>query len=249
MNYITEEKYEKLHSQNLVPLDITVNVQDFLEDMKEYDSHFSQWGDKFIDLPRYGLPLVNENGKLNNNPEPVCWPLDRWNFVNLGYEDTPEDFTKFYKNVQNNIDTEKLQLETYFTQPTNALNMKSLDPLNNIKPYMVRSCILKWHTKAHFKPHYDTWHPVKWLRLWGTTNPNGMYLRFKSDDTTDGFCNWNETTQEHEIYVAEENVEPGRLYLINTLKWHDAFAYQDNVFQFFIALNVDSYEHILHGTI
>ena len=177
MNYISEENYERLHTQNLVPLDININVQDFLEDMNEYDSHFYQWGDKFTDLPRYGLPLVNENGRMDNDPEPVCWPLDRWNFVNLGYNDTPEDFTRFYKNVQNNIDTEKLQLETYFTQPTSALNMKSLEPLNDIKPYMVRSCILKWHTKAHFKPHYDTWHPVKWLRLWGTTNPDGMYLR------------------------------------------------------------------------
>jgi len=39
------------------------------------------------------------------------------------------------------------------------------------------------------------------------------------------------------------------LYLINTLKWHDAFAFKDDVYQFFIALNVDSYDHILHGTI
>ena len=107
MNYISEEDYERLHTQNLVPLDININVKDFLEDMNEYDSHFYQWGDKFTDLPRYGLPLVNENGRMDNDPEPVCWPLDRWNFVNLGYKDTPEDFTRFYKNVQNNIDTEK----------------------------------------------------------------------------------------------------------------------------------------------
>ena len=244
MNYISEEDYERLHTQNLVPLDININVKDFLEDMNEYDSHFYQWGDKFTDLPRYGLPLVNENGRMDNDPEPVCWPLDRWNFVNLGYNDTPEDFTRFYKNVQNNIDTEKLQLETYFTRPTSALNMKSLEPLNDIKPYMVRSCILKWHTKAHFKPHYDTWHPVKWLRLWGTTNPDGMYLRFKSEDTTDGFCNWNETTQEHEIYVAEENIEAGRLYLHDSSIWHDAMSFEDNTNQFFIALNIESNQWI-----
>ena len=41
---------------------------------------------------------MNKNGRLDNDPEPVCWPLDRWNFVNLGYNDTPEDFTKFYKD-------------------------------------------------------------------------------------------------------------------------------------------------------
>ena len=68
-------------------------------------------------------------------------------------------------------------------------------------------------------------------------------------ETTDGFCMWNETKKEHEIFKAEENIEPGRLYLINTLKWHDAFAFKDDVYQFFIALNVDSYDNILHGTL
>ena len=77
--------------------------------MLHYNSFFRQWGDKFTDLPRYALPLVNKNGRLDNNPEPVCWPLDRWNFVNLGYEDTPEDFTKFYKDIQNNINTDDLE--------------------------------------------------------------------------------------------------------------------------------------------
>ena len=92
---------------------------------------------------------------MHNDPEPVCYLLDRRNLL-IRYNDTPEDFTRFYKNVQNNIDTEKLQLETYFTQPTSALNMKSLEPLNDIKPYMREVVFLNAHTKAHFKPHYDT---------------------------------------------------------------------------------------------
>lgn len=242
MNFIPEKEYNELHNQNLVPLNININVDDFLSDIKEYDSFFKQWGDKFTDLSRYGLPLVNKNGRLDNEPEPACWPLDRWNFVNLGYNDTPEDFTKFYKDIQNNINTDKLELEMDFTEPTSALNMKSLEPLNEIKKYMVRSCILKWNTKAHFKPHYDTWHPVRWLRLWGTTNPDGVYVRFKADNTDDGFCMWNDITKKHEIYKAEERIEPGRLYIINTLKWHDALAFKDDVYHFFIALNVDSYE-------
>ena len=250
MTFIPKEDFERLHHQNIIPTDMKINVEEFKSEIKNYDQYFSQWGDKFTDLARLGLPLVNKNGKLGNNPEPACWPLDRWNFVNLGYEDTDEGFTEFYKNIQENILSDKLELEINFTEPTKALDMKSLDPLNDIKEYMVRSCILKWDTRAHFKPHYDTWHPVRWLRLWGTTDPDSMYLRFRAeDDNTDGFCMWNETNQEHEIYKAEENIEAGRLYLMNTLKWHDAFAFNDNVHQFFIALNIDSYEHILHGTI
>ena len=245
LNFLPEKEYEELHEKNLVPLNIKINVEDFLQEIKNYDNNFSQWCDKFENLSRYGLPLVNKNGKLYINPEPACWPLDRWNFINLGYKDTPEDFNKFYKNVQNNIVNDDLELEIDFTEPTEALSMKSLDPLNELKIFMVRSCVLKWHIKSHFKPHYDTWHPVRWKRLWGTTKPEGMYLRFKSEDTTDGFCMWNDTKKEHEIYRAEENIEPGRLYIINTLKWHDAFAFNNEVYQFFIALNVNSYELLL----
>lgn len=244
---LNEDQYSYLHSDNLVPLDIKIDVDLFNKEMVQYNSSFKQWGDKFTDLPRYGLPLVNKNGKLDNDPEPACWPLDRWNFIRLGYEDTSEGFTQFYKDCQQDIGTHLFDLETSFTTPTEALNISSLDPLDDLKPYMVRSCILKWHAKAHFKPHYDTWHPVRWLRLWGTTKPDGMYLRFKSDDNTDGFCNWNETTKQHEIYKAEENIEAGRLYIIDTLKWHDALAFEDDVHQFFIALNVDSYEVLFNS--
>ena len=53
---------------------------------------------------------------MDNDLSQYVGTVDRWNFVNLGYNDLPEDFTRFYKNVQNNIDTEELQLETYFTQ-------------------------------------------------------------------------------------------------------------------------------------
>ena len=75
MTFIPEKEYNKLHSQNLVPLDISINIDDFLIDMLHYNSFFRQWGDKFTDLPRYALPLVNKNGRLDNNPEPVCLSL------------------------------------------------------------------------------------------------------------------------------------------------------------------------------
>ena len=49
---IPEKEYNELHSQNLVPLDINIDVESFLDDMQQYQSFFKQWGDKFTDLPR-----------------------------------------------------------------------------------------------------------------------------------------------------------------------------------------------------
>lgn len=93
---------------------------------------------------------------------------------------------------------------------------------------------------GHFLPHFDTWHPTKWLRLWGTTNPEKMKLRYKVKGEN-GVVE-NKLTGDFEKYEEIKNVEPGRLYLHDSLQWHDAFAFEDEVYQFFIALNIDSYE-------
>ena len=103
MNYISKNDYEKLHEYKLQPLSIKIDVDNFLSEIIKFDEYFRPWGDKYNDLPRYGLPLINENGKLNNEIEPACWPLDRYNFiVKQKYEDTPENFIEFYNNVKNN---------------------------------------------------------------------------------------------------------------------------------------------------
>ena len=77
------DEYYKLHQQNLTPLNIKIDVDLFESQIKKYK--FIQWGDKFNEYPRYGLPVVNQNGRMDNDPEPACWPLDRWNFLQKGY--------------------------------------------------------------------------------------------------------------------------------------------------------------------
>ena len=42
MTFIPEKEYNDLHSQNLVPLDISINIDDFLIDMLHYNSFFRQ---------------------------------------------------------------------------------------------------------------------------------------------------------------------------------------------------------------
>mgnify|MGYP003319113671 CR=1 FL=1 len=233
MRHISKNNYEKLHYKNLIPIDIKINVDDFIKDISKY-THWHRWGDKFNELERYGLPLVNLNGKLYNEDEPACWPLDRWNFVNKNYEDTPEEWIKFYKDVLDDRADDFL-LDYHFDKPTSLLNIKSLSPLVKIHKYLRRSCILKWNAGGLFYPHVDTWHPVRWLRLWGCSNPENIKLRFKSND---GEKHWNGIKKEYEYYKPWDNIEPGRLYLINTLQWHDAIA-SDTVYQFFIALDID----------
>jgi len=117
-------------------------------------------------------------------------------------------------------------LENDFKTPTDILNLQCFDVLKSLRKYMVRSSILYWKKGANFDPHWDVILPTVNLRLWGTSDPSNIQLRYKNNE---------------EMIVCED-VEPGRLYLIETSTIHDATCLQDDGYQFFIALNVNSYE-------
>jgi len=238
---LTKKEYYDLHTDDLIPLNLKIDVDTFLLEIEKYKNNFYRWGDKYKEYPRYGIPLVNLNGKLNNEKEPACYPLDRWNFLQTGMKDNAETFTDYLFNISH-FEKDNTLFETNFTKFTELMNFDSLKELEPIKKYMVRSCILKWHSMGHLLPHFDTWHPTKWLRLWGTTKPEGMKLRYKVKGEK-GVVE-NKLTGDFEKYEERKNIEPGRLYLHDSLKWHDAFAFEDNVYHFFIALNVESYETI-----
>ena len=236
-NVLTKEQYRNLHTANLVPLDIKINVDSFLSEIEKYNDNFFRWGDRYKEYPRYAIPLINLNGKLDNDEEPACYPLDRWNFLQSGLEDNAKNFTDFVFNMSHFEKNNDILFETSFKKHTELMNFESLKLLEPIKKYMIRSCIFKWHSMGHLLPHFDTWHPTKWLRLWGTTNPEKMKIRYKVGGK--GFVE-NKLTGDFEKYEEEKNIEAGRLYLHDSLKWHDAFAFDDDVYQFFIALNIDS---------
>jgi hypothetical protein len=94
---------------------------------------------------------------------------------------------------------------------------------------MCRSCILYWKNGANFLPHYDVLVPTVNLRLWGTNDPTSVSLRVKRND---------------EMVEVAHTAEPGRLYLIETSTIHDAACTGDNVYQFFLALNIFSYDTV-----
>lgn len=110
-------------------------------------------------------------------------------------------------------------LETDCKRPTEIMYMSSLEPLQVFKGHWCRSNILLWDKGAEFKPHIDTLLPSPWLRLWGTST-NSIKLRFAKDNKL----------------VEHPDVEPGRIYLIDTSIVHDAYCTDEPGFQFFLSV-------------
>lgn len=108
--------------------------------------------------------------------------------------------------------------------------MDSLKPLLKFKNDLARCNILKWGDNARFYPHIDVGIPAYNLRLWGTNDPENNH-----------FCFWDEEKQQ---YIEETGIERGRLYLADTSKYHHAYSTGDDVYTFFIALQVTAYDKI-----
>lgn len=111
-------------------------------------------------------------------------------------------------------------IETDCTKMTEVMNLESLRSLRVLDNHWCRSNILKWHSGAHFKPHIDTVLPSPWLRFWATTDIKNFDIRY--DDGTGNL-------------KVFEDIEPGRLYLIDTHIVHDAVSYTNNVYQLFLS--------------
>lgn len=121
--------------------------------------------------------------------------------------------------------------DTDFKYPNAIMkSIKSLSPMEQLKDHLARCTILKWNTGAHFKPHIDVTIPCANLRIWGTNDPENNH-----------FCFWDEQKKD---YIEEANVERGRLYLADTAKWHHAHSTAENVYTFFFALQVSSFNII-----
>lgn len=218
---IQENEYLKLHTSVLVPLNIKFDVEQFQKTMEKYQYAFRRWGETHYDKNRFGLALVNKNGDLFNNPEPTCYPLDQWN---------------------NKLPFEQRSTDLDFKTFTPVMNEECFNVLDILKPYMVRSCILKWYENSMFYTHSDTSIPSRTIRLWGTNDPLNVKLRF---DKYNRRCNPADvSSNEFELVDTDIEVEAGRLYIIDTNIVHDARSFTNETYQFFFALAEESYETI-----
>lgn len=202
---LTIDQFKDLHPNFITPLDIYIPPSQFEKEIKQYHNFFRQWGPYHTNFPRYGLPLVNLSGRIDDDVDPSCMPLDVWC----------------------NLNPNEMYWELDFDQPTEVMNLPSLSSLSKILPYMRRSNILWWNNTGHFKPHVDmVQEAITHLRLWGTNKTSKeYYFKYGNHRLTD--------------------IEPGRIYLVNTLSQHEAFAVDDYVYTFFISITLDAIETII----
>jgi hypothetical protein len=196
--YVSIKDYSELHSSFLTPTTIKINSDQFLKEIVIYDSYFEQWGTQHLDLPRYGLALVNLDGILKKH-DPINGSLYEWN---VNFPDRPI-------------------IESDCLIPTPVMELQSLEPLHIFKGHWCRSNILKWAQSADFKPHIDTIIPSPWIRLWGTTNPENVDVRY---DNGQGEL------------IKVENIEAGRIYIIDTSIVHTASSANGSTHQFFLSV-------------
>ena len=116
-------------------------------------------------------------------------------------------------------------LETDCIVPTKVLDIDSLRPLRALDSHWCRSNILIWEKGAEFLPHIDTIVPSPWIRLWGTTS-NSIKLRFSNKNKLEDYG----------------DVEPGRIYIIDTSLVHDARCTDKKAAQFFLSVLPSAYD-------
>lgn len=110
-------------------------------------------------------------------------------------------------------------IETDFTVPTEVMNLSSLKPLSVFDGHWCRSNVFKWYEGAEFMPHIDTVIPSPWIRLWAATSTDNIDVRFYNGEM-----------------VSVENIEAGRVYVIDTSIVHDAKCKKGTVFQLFLSV-------------
>jgi hypothetical protein len=184
-----------------------------------------------VDLFRETMDKYSLYFKSWSNNRPDMWDIRKGlPLVNLtGNIDDNEDITIGPLDFYNKNNPSKRFNETDIVSPTPVLYEKCFEPLRVLHKYLVRSSILKWENGANFFPHFDLKPPTPHFRLWGTDNPESIKLRFKNKN------------DEFEEMV---NVEPGRIYIIDTAEMHDAICIGETAYQFFIAVKAESYDFL-----
>jgi hypothetical protein len=157
---IEAAEYNELHTAPIVETDIEIDVDNFLQEIETYKNNFSHWGDTHKHFPRYGIPLVNLTGKLDEENDPSRMPLD-------------EHFME-HQNIDNILFDHEIDVKT------ELCSLPSLKPLIEVfDEHLCRSAILRWDAMGHFKKHVDVIVPSPNLRLWGTTSTE---MQLKMDD-------------------------------------------------------------------
>jgi hypothetical protein len=176
------ERYNKLHTDFLVPTDIVIDTELFTWEITKFDDQFAQWGNIHTELPRYGLALVNLDGQLTKDKDITNGSLYQYNLLNPN----------------------RPMYETDCTKPTVVYDLESLKPLKVLDGHYTRSNILKWLGDGKFLPHVDSFKPTPWLRLWGTTNSENLTVNYY--DTKSNSYKTYESIENGRIYLIDTSL-------------------------------------------
>lgn len=207
--YIDSTVYNTIHSDlEFRPLNFTVDLEKFNSEVISLKDKFESWGVRKTELSRKGLALTDTKTKVKHDYEsgPANWPLDVWNWYHPDKPLADVDFD---------------QLSKY------ARHFESLkEIMDTFAPYLGRTNVTWWNNGDHFTKHFDVSieRPVNY-RLWMS----------------------NHTGHEHELWMGGRDkndpmtqisldMEPGRLYLIDTSRYHAGGATVNNVFSLLVTL-------------
>ena len=186
---IDELPYMELHTDPIVETNINIDIEQFKLEIEQYKDKFSHWGETHKSFPRFGLPLVNLTGSLEEENDPSRMPLD-------------EHFMRFQ-----NIET--MTMDHEILTKTEVCDLPSLKPLMDVfGQYLCRSSILKWDAMGHFKEHVDIVKPAPNLRLWGTTSAE-MQLKMDGkiiNNIKPGKIYIFDSSLKHEAHATGNNV-------------------------------------------
>jgi len=121
-----------------------------------------------------------------------------------------------------------ITLENDFLIPTEVLDDPVFSVLNNFKQHMLRSSIKRWEVGANETPRTDMVMPTTFIQFWAFDKPQNLTIRY--EDNFD--------------LVEQVNIEPHRLYAVNTNLVYDKVCTSDSFLQLSITTSIDIFNAI-----
>jgi len=171
--------YDIFQYGNQIELNLQVNSSDILNDLRPFKNNWTQYNTLRPEIPRQGLCVINEKGKIG--PGPALNSIPQWN--------------KMY-----NTSLDELQ----FDKPTEVYNSsKTIQNLmKDCFSFSVRTHFLKLLPGGYFPPHRDSnkRYPVTFRAIIPIINTDPPRVRFMLEDKT---LHW----KIGRMYVVNTNLE------------------------------------------
>lgn len=135
-----------------------------------------------------------------------------------------QDISLRYLEDVNTIVTDEIVLENDFLLPTEILSHLFFDDLKQFQPYMLRSFITRWFPGAAVLPRFDMILPTTFFQLWAVDRPTNLIFSYENNFDL----------------IEIKDIEPFKLYLLDTNQIHTKQCINDVVHQISISLSINA---------